>query len=148
MTLEKQTLTIGDPEPGSAVFSTDSIGRLPNVAPNLKTERLSDRGTRIDRLIPSPTRHCEPSRLGVNQTGLVGGALLAMCHLVWVAMILTGIAQPLLDFIFWAHMIQPVYLVRPFDPLAALSLIFITFFSGYLIAMVGAILWNKLHRNL
>jgi hypothetical protein len=37
-----------------------------------------------------------------------------------------GWAQPIIDFIFWAHMIKPVYFVKPFDSVAAVTLIMIT----------------------
>jgi len=49
-------------------------------------------------------------------------------------------------FIFWAHMIQPVYVIKPFDPPAAVVLIVITGVIGYIFGFVGAIIWNRLHR--
>ena len=58
-----------------------------------------------------------------------------------------GWAQPILDFIFWAHMIKPVYFVKPFDPTAAVALIVITAVIGYIFGFVGAIIWNRLHRK-
>ena len=42
-------------------------------------------------------------------------------------------------------MIQPVYVIKAFDPKAALILIGLTFITGYAIGLVGAVLWNKLH---
>ena len=80
-----------------------------------------------------------------NKVGLVVGALIAGWHLLWSLFVLLGWAQPLLDFIFWAHMIKSIYLVKAFDPIAALTLTVITFISGYAFGFVGAILWNKLH---
>jgi hypothetical protein len=41
-------------------------------------------------------------------------------------LVLVHWAQPILDFIFWAHMIQPVYIVKPFDVAAAVTLIVVT----------------------
>jgi hypothetical protein len=43
---------------------------------------------------------------------------------------LFGLAQPLLDFAFWAHMI-PIYVIKPFDLVAAVALIVITSVVGY-----------------
>ena len=57
-----------------------------------------------------------------------------------------GWAQPILDFVFWAHMIKPLYFVKPFDPVAALMLIVITAVILYIFGFVGAIIWNRLHR--
>jgi hypothetical protein len=42
---------------------------------------------------------------------LIGG-----WHIAWSLLVLIGWAQPILDFVFWAHMIKPVYFVKPFDP--------------------------------
>lgn len=81
-----------------------------------------------------------------NKGGLVLGALVAGWHVFWVLLIVLGVAQRLLDFIFWAHMIQPVYKVSAFDPKAMLILIGITFVTGYGFGYVGVLLWNKLHR--
>ena len=82
-----------------------------------------------------------------NRVGLVFGALIAGWHAVWISLILLGWAQPLMDFVFWAHMINPVYVVKAFDPKAAVTLIVITFIMGYAFGFVGALLWNKLHRT-
>lgn len=82
-----------------------------------------------------------------NKVGLVIGALFVGWHGLWIGLILLGWAQPLLDFVFWAHMIKPVYLVKPFDPKAAISLVIMTFAVGYAIGSVSALLWNKLHRG-
>jgi hypothetical protein len=51
-----------------------------------------------------------PNKIGVVVAALIGG-----WHLVWAALVAAGWAQPLLNFIFWAHMIRPVYVVGPFD---------------------------------
>ena len=80
-----------------------------------------------------------------NKVGLVFAASLAAWHVCWALLVLAGWAQPLIDFVFWAHMIQPVYVIKAFDPKAALILIAFTFISGYAFGLVGAVLWNKLH---
>ena len=82
-----------------------------------------------------------------NKVGLVIGALIGGWHLVWSLLVLVGCAQPILDFIFWAHMIKPVYFVKPFDPLAATALIVITASIGYLFGFLRAVIWNRLHRR-
>ena len=80
-----------------------------------------------------------------NKVGLVFAAVLGGWHLIWAILVLLGWAQRIIDFIFWAHMIQPVYVIKPFDPLAAVTLIIITAVIGYIFGFVGALIWNKLH---
>lgn len=82
-----------------------------------------------------------------NKLGFVIGGLIACSHVLWILLVLFGVAQPLMNFIFWAHMIQPVYTVKAFDPKAALTLIGITFVVGYALGLIGAFFWNKLHRG-
>ena len=57
-------------------------------------------------------------------------------HLAWSLLVLIG----------WAHMIKPVYFVKPFDPTAAVALIVITGVIGYVFGFFGALIWNRLHR--
>jgi len=82
-----------------------------------------------------------------NKVGLVVGALIGGWHFVWSLLVVTGWAQPIIDFIFWAHMIKPVYFVKPFDPMAAVALIVITAVIGYAFGFLGAAIWNRLHRR-
>ena len=79
-----------------------------------------------------------------NTIGFLVGLLLAAWHLFWVLLVAIGWAQPVLDFIFWAHMIQPVYMVRAFDLKASLTLVALSFFAGYIIGITGASAWKKL----
>ena len=82
-----------------------------------------------------------------NKVGLVIAVLIGGWHVIWSLLVLIGWAQPILDFIFWAHMIKPVYFVKPFDPTASLALIAITSVIGYVFGFLGAVIWNRLHRR-
>ncbi len=82
-----------------------------------------------------------------HKVGLVIGALIAGWHFVWSFLVLLGWAQPIINFVFWAHMIKPVYFVKPFDLVAAVALIVITAVIGYIFGFVGAVIWNRLHRR-
>lgn len=82
-----------------------------------------------------------------NRIGIVAGALIGGWHLLWALLVLLNGAQPILDFIFWAHMIDPVYKVKAFDPAAAGILIVFTFVVGYLFGFVGALIWNRLRGS-
>lgn len=82
-----------------------------------------------------------------NSVGLVIGTLIGGWHVVWSLLVLIGWAQPILDFIFWAHMIKPVYFVKPFDLAAAIMLVAVTATIGYVFGFFGAMIWNRLHHQ-
>ena len=42
--------------------------------------------------------------------------------------------------------IQPVYVVKSFNLVAAITVIVITAVTGYTFGSVGAVIWNRLHR--
>jgi hypothetical protein len=81
-----------------------------------------------------------PNRFGVVLAAVIGG-----WHLLWSGLVLLEWAQPVLDFIFWAHMIKPVYLVQAFNPAAAATLIVVTSGMGYFFGFAAALIWNRLH---
>ena len=81
-----------------------------------------------------------------NKVGLVIGALIGGWHVLWALLIALGWAQPIIDFIFWAHMIKPIYVINGFDLAAALTLVVITSVIGYVFGLLGGIIWNRVHR--
>lgn len=83
--------------------------------------------------------------LNPNKTGLVFGTLLGAWHVVWVVFVALGWAQAIVDFVFWMHMIKPVYVIGPFNFWIALILIAVTGAIGYFGGFVLATLWNWLH---
>jgi len=85
--------------------------------------------------------------LNPNKTGLVFGTFLGAWHFVWVVFVTLGWAQPIVDFVFWMHMIKPVYVIGPFRIANALILIAVTGAIGYVGGFVLAALWNWLHRE-
>jgi len=78
------------------------------------------------------------------RAGLVLGLFLALFHACWAALVAAGMAQPLMDFIFWAHFITPPYHIEPFAPVRAAVLVGLTFTVGLLAGAAGASLWNRL----
>lgn len=80
-----------------------------------------------------------------NKAGLLFATLFGGWHCIWVALVAAGWAQPLLDFVFWAHMIRRIYVVERFDPVAAVTLILITTVTSYVIGYSAGIIWNRLH---
>ena len=83
----------------------------------------------------------------VNQAGLVITLVLGGFHLIWAMIVASGLAQPLIDFIFWLHFIRPVYVIETFEPVRAAGLVLLTSIIGYVIGSVFALLWNRLHRG-
>ena len=77
---------------------------------------------------------------------MVVGLFISGWHVVWSLLVLLSIAQPLLDFVFWMHMIANPYHVTGFTVTQSLTLIVITFIFGYFGGWVFAWLWNKMHR--
>jgi hypothetical protein len=63
-------------------------------------------------------------------------------HFLWALLVASGVAQPLMDFIFWLHFIRPVYMVERFEPIRAIGLVLLTGTVGYAIGSAFALLWN------
>lgn len=83
------------------------------------------------------------TRLKPHSVGFAFGVLLGLWHMMWALLVLAGVAQATLDFIFRLHMITPPYQVAPFDPGLALALILVTAIIGYLFGWIGAVVWNR-----
>ena len=81
-----------------------------------------------------------------HMVGLWFGAVLGGMHLVWAGLVMLGLAQPIYDFILWAHMIHLPIVIGPFDTSAAVTLVIMTAIMGYVMGWVGAWVWRKLHR--
>ncbi|OGG59770.1 hypothetical protein A2765_04245 [Candidatus Kaiserbacteria bacterium RIFCSPHIGHO2_01_FULL_56_24] len=84
--------------------------------------------------------------LTIHKTGLIVGLFLGGWHLIWSFLVLTGIGQVLIDFVLWAHMVHLPYVVGPFEFTAALMLIIMTTFVGYVLGAAFAWAWNRIHR--
>ncbi len=81
-----------------------------------------------------------------NKAGLVVGLILGGWHLLWALLVAVGLAQLLVDFIFWIHFFQRIIVVEPFDFTRALILVAVTTAIGYAIGYVFSVLWNRLHK--
>lgn len=82
-----------------------------------------------------------------KKAGLILAVFLGGWHLLWSLLVAAGLAQWLIDFIFWIHFIQRVFVVEPFDAVRALILIAVTAALGYVIGFVFAVLWNRIHKK-
>jgi hypothetical protein len=57
-----------------------------------------------------------------------------------------GVAQPLIDFLFWIHFIKPIYVIEPFAFGRAAILVLVTAAIGYVTGIAFAMLWNRVQR--
>ncbi|MGA8692016.1 MAG: hypothetical protein WB662_19485 [Methyloceanibacter sp.] len=81
-----------------------------------------------------------------NRADLVLGVLLGGWHSIWSLLVALGLAQPLIDFVFWIHFIKPVYVIEPFAIGRVAILVLVTASIGYVSGFAFAMLWNRIHR--
>ena len=80
-----------------------------------------------------------------NNAGLILGTFLGTLHLIWAILVATGIAQPLMDFVFKLHFLNNPHRVGQFEIVTALELILVTFIIGYIAGWFLSFLWEKVH---
>lgn len=85
------------------------------------------------------------NQVNSHKVGLVFGGMMVVFHACWALMILLGVAQPFMDWIFDLHMVTPVYQVMPFSWGSAIILLIITGVIGYVMGYVLGWLWNWAH---
>ena len=84
--------------------------------------------------------------LNNNKVGIAVGSFLALFHAVWAILIALGVAQAVLDFVFYLHMIESPYLVAEFDLSLAVGLVIFTGIVGYVIGWIFSYVCNWAHR--
>ena len=72
------------------------------------------------------------------------GAVFGVWHMMWVTLVATGVAKPVMDFILKLHFIRFDYTLAPFAASTALTLVALTFAIGAMLGLVFALLWNWL----
>lgn len=81
------------------------------------------------------------------KTGLVLAMVTGGFHLCWSMLVALGWAQPVIDFVFWAHFIKPVYVIEPFQFARAIALLVLTASTGFILGLVFGWVWNALYRS-
>lgn len=85
--------------------------------------------------------------MSLIRTSLIAGLCLSSLHVGWVILIVLGLAQPLLDFIFKLHMVNSPFQVQAFDIVLATGLIGITFLIGCFYGAVFYFIKNKISHH-
>jgi hypothetical protein len=85
-------------------------------------------------------------KMNVGKAGVVLGTVMGIWHLSWSLLVAAGLAQALIDFVFWVHFIKPVYVIEPFDAARAAMLVVMTVGIGFVVGVVFAWVWNALHK--
>lgn len=85
--------------------------------------------------------------LNKNHVGLTVGLFVAFMHLIWAIIIIAGLGQSYLNWIFPLHSISNVFSVIPFSLTNAIILIIISFVGGYIFGWLFAALYNKIAKR-
>jgi hypothetical protein len=85
--------------------------------------------------------------LNKNKAGLILASFLGLWHLTWSLLVATGVAQTLLDGIYYLHFLNNPFHVAGFAIGTAALLIVITSVLGYIFGWVLALLWNVFHKK-
>jgi hypothetical protein len=86
------------------------------------------------------------AHLNAVRVGLVLASVMGGFHLFWSILVALGWAQWIIDFVFWAHFIKPIYVIEHFEFVRALALLALTSGIGFVLGVLFALVWNGLHK--
>ena len=86
------------------------------------------------------------TQLNSFKVGVVLATVTGGFHLCWSLLVALGWAQPIIDFVFWAHFIKPVYVIEPFEVSRAAMLFAMTAAMGFVMGAAFAWVWNAFHK--
>jgi hypothetical protein len=108
--------------------------------------RIKDRASQWPQDLFGPKKGHNMNALNPMKTGIVVALLLGGWHAIWSIFVAIGIAQWVIDFVFWIHFIGPVFKIEAFDPVRMLTLLAVTSALGFVIGYVLALLWNGVQK--
>ena len=80
--------------------------------------------------------------LNNHKVGLALGSFVSLLHAVWAILVALGVAQSLMDFVFYLHMVVNPYMISDFNFGLAVGLVVYTAIMGYVVGWVFAALYN------
>ena len=87
------------------------------------------------------------NRIQPARAGLAAAITLGALHALWAALVALNGAQPVTDFLYRLHFIEPSYTVQPFRVITAISLVLFTSAVGYATGMTFGFVWNRLQAK-
>ncbi|MBX7247487.1 MAG: hypothetical protein K1X35_00380 [Caulobacteraceae bacterium] len=81
------------------------------------------------------------------KAGVALGLVTGLFHAAWAALVATGYAQAVVDFILRLHFIAPFMKVEPFALPTAGLLVGVTAAIGFVMGLVLGMIWNGLHHD-
>ena len=87
-------------------------------------------------------RYLSPAKAAISV-----GAVFGVWHLMWVSLVASGVAKPILDLILKLHFLEFDYSLAPFAVSTAIVLVGLTFAIGAILGLIFALVWNWLSRS-
>lgn len=78
-----------------------------------------------------------------HHVGIVAGALAVIAHSLWIGMVMLGLAQTMLDFIYGLHFLNNPFIVGEISVIKTVGLLGVTFLAGYTLGWILSYLWDK-----
>lgn len=75
-------------------------------------------------------------------SGVFGSIIMLSIHLVWCALVFFGLAQTVVDYLFWIHFVKPIYQIDKFDMLVAIYLLITVSCIGFIVGYIFAKVFN------
>ena len=75
------------------------------------------------------------------RAGIVCGCFFATLHLCWALLVWFGWAQPIINFVFWLHMLSVPVQIQPFDLMLAALLVVFTWCVGFVLGWLLSTIW-------
>jgi hypothetical protein len=87
------------------------------------------------------------NRIQPSKAGIAAAITLGALHALWAVLVALNGAQPVTDFLYRLHFIEPSYTVQPFRIVTAISLVLFTAAVGYAAGVTFGLVWNRLQAK-